>query len=227
MVRYMMVVLLLCGGVWARAEHPFDSERIPAGSLVILSQIAIRSYEQKEADWPEKRLLPIATAFYIADEPAKASNLFQRVVAKEPDNLFALLGWGATLMKLGRHEEAVPLLKRVWEQTHDVSALVNLARCYSKLNQWNALEALVPELIQYKYEDLNSVLGVLFNYSLLATNRSAARDAAVRALDGVPGECIAANPYLAIEVLAVLDRLEMPSQAEGIRTAIRLRDDNE
>jgi tetratricopeptide (TPR) repeat protein len=218
----LILLFFLRAGVIAQSTLEADAEG--NGPSVVLSQMALRSYEEKSADWPENKLLPIASAYYIAKDYEKAYPLFQRVLAKEPDNMFALLFCGATLARLEKYREAVPMLKRVWEKTQNVTALVKLAACYSQSADREALERIVPDLIAHKYEDIDHVLAAVCNYALFEPDTARATTTMEKALSGVPDGRIAVNSYLIEVACAALKRFKMPERETALEKAAEAQD---
>lgn len=192
---------------------------------MVLSRLAVRAYEEKSSQWPERDLLPVALAYYVTRDYSKADSLFEQVRTREPENLFAMLGCGASLTNLEKYEQAAPLLRQVWEKTQKVEALVQLATCYHKLGRKPELEALVPDLITYKYEDLDETLGALCSYALLVGDEKKARETLDRALAGVPDRYIASNYRLALQVRVALQRFDLQDRAASIQKAAQAQTD--
>ncbi len=187
--------------------------------------MAIRAYEAKEQQWPERNLLPVAMAYYIARDYEKACPIFQRVLAKEPANLCAKLGCGASLTGLGRYQEAEPLLEQVWKKTQKIEALVKLAVCYHGLADKRAFADIIPDLLTHKYDDLDGTLSTLCNYALLEPDEKRAREILEKALADVPDGYIADHADLVIEVQAALKRFHLEARGRSLDKAVAAQAD--
>lgn len=219
---FALLLMIGCGTIGRAEDRPFRTEYLEDSPAMILSRMAIRAYEEKSQDWPEQKTLPMAMAYYVTRDYLKASLLFERVLAKEPANLCALLGYGESLAGLEKFKEAVPPLKEVWEKTQKIDALVKLATCYHRLGDKKAFEALVPDLISYEFDDIEGALSVLCNYALVEPDERRAREILESALAGVPDGYIAGNEPLTIEVQAALKRFELKERQQSLEKAVRV-----
>jgi hypothetical protein len=107
----------------------------------------------------------------------------------------------------------------VWEKTQKIDALVKLATCYYQLGDKSALEAVLPDLLTYKYDDLNGALSILCNYALVETDGKRAKEILASALAGVPDGCIASDPPLLLEVQVVLQRFDLKERQRSLEKA--------
>jgi tetratricopeptide (TPR) repeat protein len=219
-VCLLAAVLILAGpGLSVRAESPFERSPVYDKLQIQIAITAIRIYEEAPQDLPNDKLLAVATAYCTLGQSNEACAIYRKVLVHDPENVLAQLGCGATLADLGKYREAIPILKRTWEQTKDVVALVKLADCYGSLRDLPSLHAVLPDLETCKFDDLGPVLGVLLNYALLEPDETRAREALLQAMKGVPIDYIATYRNLGLEAMVVLDRFDLHAQADAILQA--------
>jgi len=131
-----------------------------------LSKIT-RGYEADKQAWPKPRLSAVASAYFFLGKRAEAGELYNAVLASEPENPNALVGVGLIALYQTNYPIAINNCRKAWSLGNK-RALSPLALAYLMSGNPSGVKDLLPSMLSQKGEDMQ-ILNSLIAYAL-ATN---------------------------------------------------------